>query len=196
MNIRASKGRNIGEVLQMVIALVSITFITALLLSLVNQMTAPVIAQSIENTRAAAMRELIPGAEFTPIEIAAAPVDKSVPDIQNIYKATVDGADAGYCMEVLPNGFSGTMTVVVGIHADGTVAGVKITQHAETPGLGAKAQSDPAWAAQFEGRPASGMLAVTQDGGDVSSITGATITSRAVTDAVNSAAGYVLSLAS
>ena len=107
-----------------------------------------------------------------------------------------DGETVGYCMEVLPSGFGGTLTVVVGINTDGTVAGAKVTSHAETPGLGAKAQADPTWIPQFAGKPADGSLAVTKDGSDIVPITGATITSRAVTKAVNTAASYVQSLAS
>lgn len=191
-----SKQRNLGEILQLIVALVVITFVTALLLGFVNQMTAPIIAQNSEKSRAAAMNQLIPDAEFTLVEDITAPAEKGAPAIRNVYTASKDGEDAGYCMEVLPNGFSGTVTVVVGISADGTVAGAKVTQHAETPGLGAKAQADPTWIPQFAGKPASGTLAVTKDGGDIVSITGATITSRAVTDAVNAAANYVQSLAS
>lgn len=39
--------------------------------------------------------------------------------------------------------------MIVGINADGTVAGAKVTSHAETPGLGAKSQADPNWITQF-----------------------------------------------
>ncbi|MGN0993902.1 MAG: FMN-binding protein, partial [Butyricicoccus sp.] len=64
--------------------------------------------------------------------------------------------------------------------------------HGETPGLGAKSQSD--WIDQYAGMPADGSLKVTKDGGTVTPITGATITSRAVTLGVNTAANYVASL--
>ena len=85
--------------------------------------------------------------------------------------------------------------IIPGINLDGTVAGAKVTAHAETPGLGAKSQSDPTWITQFAGQPADGSLAVTKDGGTINAITGSTITSRAVTLAVNTAASYVQSLA-
>ncbi len=173
-----------------------ITFITALLLGFVNQATAPLIERNNEETRAAAMAELIPDAEFVEADPSAVPApDKETPAIQNIYEAQKDGETVGYCMEVLPSGFGGTLTVVVGINSDGTVAGAKVTSHSETPGLGAKAQSDPTWITQFAGQPADGSLAVTKDGGTINAITGSTITSRAVTLAVNTAATYVQSLA-
>ena len=81
-----------------------------------------------------------------------------------------------------------------GINADGTVAGAKVTSHAETPGLGAKSQADPNWITQFAGQTADGQLKVAKDGGTINAITGATITSRAVTDGVNTAAAYVATL--
>ncbi len=174
-----------------------ITFITALLLGFVNQVTAPRIERNNEETRAAAMAEIIPDAEFVeadPFEVPAP--DKNTPAIQNIYMAQRDGETVGYCMEVLPSGFGGTITMVVGINLDGTVAGAKVTSHSETPGLGAKSQSDPTWITQFAGQPADGSLAVTKDGGTINAITGSTITSRAVTLGVNTAANYVLSLES
>lgn len=181
----------------LIVVLFLITFITALLLGFVNQVTAPQIEINNKETRAAAMAEIIPDAEPIPAEPAEVPApDKNTPAIQNIYEMQKDGETVGYCMEVLPSGFGGTLTVVVGINTDGTVAGAKVTSHAETPGLGAKAQADPTWIPQFAGKPADGSLAVTKDGGDIVPITGATITSRAVTLAVNTAANYILSLAS
>ena len=173
-----------------------ITFITALLLGFVNQVTAPQIAKNNEATRAAAMAEIIPDAEFVEAEPSEVPApDKETPAIQNIYEAQKDSETVGYCMEVLPSCCGGTLAVVVGSNTGGTVAGAKVTSHAETPGLGAKAQSDPTWIVQFAGQAADGSLAVTKDGGTINSITGATITSRAVTLAVNTAASYVQSLA-
>lgn len=181
----------------LIVVLFLITFITALLLGFVNQVTAPQIALNNEATRAAAMAELIPDTEPVPAEVSEVPApDKNTPAIQNIYEMQKDGETVGYCMEVLPSGFGGTLTVVVGVNTDGTIAGAQVTKHAETPGLGAKAQADPTWIPQFAGKAADGSLAVTKDGGDIVPITGATITSRAVTKAVNTAASYVQSLAS
>ena len=61
-------------------------------------------------------------------------------------------------------------------------------------GLGAKSQADPNWITQYAGQAADGQLQVTKDGGTINAITGATITSRAVTDGVNTAAAYVATL--
>ena len=99
--------------------------------------------------------------------------------------AVYQAGDAGYVFQVSPSGsFSGTLTIMVGVDSAGTVTGVEIVKTAETSGLGANA-SKPAFRDQFVGQ--SGTLAVAKDGGSIDALTGATITSRAVTSGVNSA---------
>lgn len=194
-----------GGIIQLVIVLGLITLVCALLLGVANGVTEPLIQANQEKTRNAAMEEIIPGAHFTDMEVTLAaedvaaagvqlPAGRSAAAISGVYKADVDGADAGYCLEVQPKGFGGALTMIVGVNADGTIAGAKVTGHAETPGLGAKSQTDDAWIAQYAGQPADGQLQVTKDGGTINAITGATITSRAVTDGVNTAAAYAATL--
>lgn len=186
-----------GGILMLVVVLGLITFVCALLLGVINSVTKDKIEQNGIETRNAAMSEIIPDAEFTDVEVPAdfaTPADKNQPVVSGVYQATLDGAEAGCCVEVNPKGFGGALKMIVGINADGTVAGIKVTEASETPGLGAKAQSDKNWVAQFAGQPADGSLAVSKDGGTINAITGATITSRAVTLGVNTAANCVASL--
>ncbi|MDO5142048.1 MAG: RnfABCDGE type electron transport complex subunit G [Eubacteriales bacterium] len=190
----SKKGGGIG---MLVVVLGLITFVCALLLGLINGVTKDKIAQNGIATRNAAMGEIIPDAEFTDVEIPAdfaTPADKNQPVVSGVYQATVAGQPAGYCVEVNPKGFGGALKLIVGIGADGTVAGAKVTEHGETPGLGAKAQSDQNWIAQYAGQPADGSLKVTKDGGTINAITGATITSRAVTLGVDTAANCIAAL--
>ena len=95
------------------------------------------------------MAEIIPDADFEDLgtalsaeDVAAAgvtlPAGRTAAQIDGVYKATKDGEEIGYCVQVEPKGFGGNLTMIVGINADGTVAGAKVTSHAETPGLGAK----------------------------------------------------------
>lgn len=196
MNESAKKSGG-GEIARLIIVLGLITLVCALLLGVVNQVTEPQIKANEKATLDAAMAEIIPDATFEDVEVPAeyqTPADKNTPAIVLAAKAVKDGQDAGYCVEVQPKGFGGALTVIVGVSPDGTIAGAKVTKHAETPGLGAKAQQDPNWITQFAGMPADGSLAVSKDGGSVSAITGATITSRAVTLGVNTAAEFVQSL--
>ena len=194
-----------GGIVQLVVVLGLITFLCALILGVINGVTKDKIAQNAVETRNAAMAEIIPDADFEDMDVnlsaedvAAAgvslPAGRTAAAITGVYKATKDGADAGYCVQVTPKGFGGVLTMIVGINADGTIAGAKVTSHAETPGLGAKSQADPNWITQYAGQTADGQLQVTKDGGTINAITGATITSRAVTDGVNTAAAYVATL--
>ena len=82
-------------------------------------------------------------------------------------------------------GYGGDVTVMVGIGADGKVTGIEILSHDETPGLGANS-TKPEFKNRFVGK--SGVLMVSKtsnEGQNVQAITAATITSKAVTSAVN-----------
>lgn len=95
---------------------------------------------------------------------------------------------SGYAVISVVNGFGGALSVMVGLTEDGKVYNTSVISHSETPGLGAKCQSDEGFLGQFCGLdPASARLAVTKDGGDIDAITASTITSRAYTLAVANA---------
>lgn len=96
---------------------------------------------------------------------------------------------------VAPDGYSGDIKMIVGINSDGSVAGVRVLSHHETPGLGDKLEirkSD--WIRGFEGKslenPAREKWRVKKDGGEFDQFTGATITPRAVVNAVRNALEY------
>ena len=77
---------------------------------------------------------------------------------------------------------------MVGIDVnEDTVIGVGVTTHAETPGMGAKAKTDPIFVAQYQGLSAKEPIKVTNDGGTINAISGATMTSRAVSLAATEA---------
>ncbi|MCP4198648.1 MAG: RnfABCDGE type electron transport complex subunit G [Proteobacteria bacterium] len=83
--------------------------------------------------------------------------------------------------------YSGTITCLVGISLDGVVTGVEVLKHAETPGLGAKIE-ECTWRRQLIGKRAEDMVwKVAKDGGKVDQISGATISSRSMIDAVKKA---------
>lgn len=96
---------------------------------------------------------------------------------------------------VAPDGYSGEIRLLIGIHADGRVAGVRVTTHKETPGLGDYIDlvRSP-WIKQFDGRglsdPAPEQWKVKKDGGRFDYRAGATITPRAVVKAVRKALEY------
>ena len=109
---------------------------------------------------------------------------------------TVDGTEysyyevpeVGYAVISASNGFSGPVTVMVGITGDGIIHNTTVLSQSETPGLGAKCQTDEKFINQFKGwNPAEKSLTVKKDGGDVDAITASTITSRAYALAVSNA---------
>ena len=107
------------------------------------------------------------------------------------YVSEVDGAPQAYAVTSTVNGFGGALKLMVGVLSDGTVCNTAVLECNETPGLGAKCQTDEAFISQFRGF--NGNLAVSKDGGDIDGITASTITSRAYTKAVRNAVELVKS---
>lgn len=94
-----------------------------------------------------------------------------------------------------PDGYSGTISLLVGIMRDGTLSGVRVTQHRETPGLGDQIELNKSpWIKSFDGKsltnPKQRGWAVKKDQGDFDQFAGATITPRAVVAAVHKALQY------
>ena len=98
---------------------------------------------------------------------------------------------------VAPNGYSGAIRLLVGVNADGRLAGVRVVQHRETPGLGDKIElSRSAWIRVFTGlsldNPPAAAWKVRKDGGQFDQFAGATITPRAVVAAVRRTLDYAV----
>jgi Na+-translocating ferredoxin:NAD+ oxidoreductase subunit G len=101
-----------------------------------------------------------------------------------------DGELVGTAVETFTHrGFSGTIKLMVGLLPDGTINGIEVLEHKETPGLGDKMESGKSdFSVQFEGGTLRTFrLRVRQDGGDVDAITATTISSRAYCEAVQRA---------
>lgn len=104
------------------------------------------------------------------------------------YEQKLGDETSAWAVKSSVNGFGGPLTVLVGIQKGGKVFCTKVLEHSETPGLGAKCQTDEGFLDQFKGFDAkAGKLAVRKDGGDIDAITASTITSRAYTLAVANA---------
>ena len=132
---------------------------------------------------AAAMQAVLPADSYEQVEYTGGNAL-----VTAVYKA----GDAGYVVQVKPaTSFSGNLTVMVGVGTDGACTGISIVKTGETSGLGSNA-SKPDWPAQFVGKTGEGK--VTKDGGDINAITGATITSRGVSEAVTSAIAAAASM--
>jgi Na+-translocating ferredoxin:NAD+ oxidoreductase subunit G len=114
----------------------------------------------------------------------------------SVYRARLRGRPVAVVMTpVAPGGYSGPIRLLVGILADGTLSGVRVVAHRETPGLGDKIEVErDDWILAFEGRslgnPPRERWAVRRDEGVFDQFTGATITARAVVSAVRDALIY------
>lgn len=174
------------SIFRLCVTLLLISGIIAGALAGVNAVTAPKIAELMEQKTQQAISAVLPG---------GGEKIESYPDETGIVTA-VYASEKGHAVEVTPAGFDGAITMMVGIDAEGKVLGVEIVSHTETAGLGAVAADSTAagkaFRQQFTGT--SGTLAVTKDGGSIDAITSATITSRAVTQGVNAALACVAAM--
>lgn len=93
-----------------------------------------------------------------------------------------DDSITGYTFLASGNGYSGVISMLVGINPDYTIKDIAILSQTETPGLGSKITEDD-FTGQFTGLELDD-IALSKDGGSIDAITGATISSRAVTDTV------------
>ena len=101
--------------------------------------------------------------------------------VNGVWLVTSGGDILGYAASVSPLGFGGALDMMVGVNSDGTIAGMKIVSHSETPGLGSRVD-DPDYLSQYTGK--SGTLSL---GNGIDAITGSTISSKAVLEAANRA---------
>ncbi|MEW5559858.1 electron transport complex subunit RsxG [Enterobacter asburiae] len=117
-----------------------------------------------------------------------------------VYIARKDDAPVAVVMEATaPDGYSGAIQLLVGADFNGTVLGTRVTEHHETPGLGDKIEMKHGdWITRFAGKIIHGAddshWAVKKDGGDFDQFTGATITPRAVVNAVKRAGLFAQTL--
>lgn len=171
--------------------LLIISAVAALLLALTNSVTASTIAQRNEQANAEARKLVLESAQdFEQVKDAKTDNSKGV-KVSEIYEAKdASGNTVGYTLKVLPSGYGGTIELMVGIDsAKGQVSGINVVSNSETAGLGAKS-TDPEFSDQYKGKPLE-ELSVLKNGtpGDteIKAISGATITSTAVTNGVDAA---------
>lgn len=173
---------SIGDILKPTIVLALICIITSALLAYTNSLTAPIIADLAVQTELNTRKEVLKNAsEF---------VDEDFNGIAYCTGKDASGNTIGYVFTTSAKGYGGDVKIMVGVNADGTVAGVQTLSLSETPGLGMNA-TNPSFLEQFVGKTL-GISVNKNDPGEneIKALTGATITSKAVTSAVNLALDY------
>ena len=180
MKTEAKTESTVMYVLRLALTLLIITSVVAAALAGVNSVTAPIIAASNEAKTQAAVEAVLPGGGQK-IDVPA--VEVGVP-VSEVYKG-----ENGYAVKVAPSGFGGAIEMMVGVDNAGNVLGISIIKHAETPSLGAVAAAKGSAGENFRNSfvGLSGTVTVSKDGGEADTISGATVTSKAVAVGVNAA---------
>ncbi len=163
-------------------------------LAWVNEITKPKIIEQQQKAEAEALNYVLPGTEngvIVPVNKKDAP----------LYYAGYSQSDTtnltGYAFLTASKGYSSTIRTMVGIDTSGHVKRIQILSQQETPGLGTKCEeiksgeSEPWWQKQFINK-LSTSVALEKEGGRIESLTGATVTSRAITDGIRQKAKSVL----
>ena len=133
--------------------------------------------QRLQQELTAKMQTLLPGSTtFTPEEYTGEDAN-----IRLVFKG-----ETGYVIQTVTGGYAGDITMLIGVSNEGKVTGLQVRQMRETYGLGGEALTDWEFLAQFLNT--EGDVTV---GTDVDSLTGATVTSKAIARSVNSAVGFV-----
>jgi electron transport complex protein RnfG len=183
-----------------VVVLTLIAAGAAALLAVVNQVTAGPIAEARRNKTLKALRQVLPAFDNEPdleMRLVSDVDPQTLPASQRdrlpqLYPARKAGELVGAAVRVTdPTGYGGDVTYMVGLQGDAaapTVIAYDVLSHKETPGLGTKLEGS-SFQEQFRelAYPADGDLKVRKDGGTIDAITGATISSRTATQAVNQA---------
>lgn len=177
-----------GDMIKMVIVLTVLAAFSGGLLAAVRDNTQDRIQnQQLKFVKGPALNEIFKEAANDPIQ------DRfTIPDGEQekvVFVGVYGGEPKAVAMEAYGKGYGGDVGVMVGIDlTTDQIMGVAVTTHAETPGLGAKAKDEPGLSSQFAGLGVDDPIKVTQDGGNINAISGATITSRAVASAAGKVA--------
>ena len=184
-----------GQILKLALVLLAVAAVIALVLGVVNEITKGPIEQYLNGKRDAAYAMVMPGDGNTYEEIDAGSYanDPSNSITKLCTAKDASGNDIGYVAETTFSGAQGMITMVIGLDNDLTCTGIGVTEHSETSGLGAKAAdpTDP-FPQSMVGLTDGAKLS--KDGGSVSAISGATLTSRAVVTEIQTVIDAVKSL--
>lgn len=173
---------------------------TVAMVALVQQGTDERINQARQQAQLQALTEILPAGSYDN-DLLTSTVLVDDPRLgnrsaQTAHLATLNGQPAAIILQATaPDGYSGSIRLLIGVLADGSLAGVRVLEHQETPGLGDKiepAKSD--WIYSFNGKSLTNTRAegwaVKKDRGEFDQFAGATITPRAVVKAVHKALQY------
>ena len=177
-----NKNSAFKEFISPILVLVVICFVTTFLLAFTYGITAPIIA---ENTAAAASEARAALLEAADGKFSDSGAQLFVLEEGKVYAVDAYTADNGEGMVVTvkSNSYGGMLTAMVGIDKEGAITGVQITEHADTPGVGTKAQ-DAGHLSQYIGHTELGSDTIKAHADDIVEVTGASVSSGAIHKAV------------
>ncbi len=175
------------DMIKMVVVLTLLSAFSGGLLALVRDNTEDKIEkQVLICVKGPAIKSILEGASNDPLTDLFKIKDGDTE--RSFYVGKFNGKTEAVAFESTGKGYGGDIGLMIGVNIeDGSLRAVCVTTHSETPGMGAKAKTDPDFAAQFVGVSIAGQVSVASDGGSVNVISGATITSKAVCQAVSEA---------
>jgi electron transport complex protein RnfG len=154
-------------------------FSGGLLSGLRNATAARIEIQQLKFVKGPAIKSILKGVSNDPIADRFTLLDGDI--VRKFFVGKFDGKANTVVLESSGKGYSGDVGLMVAVNMeDDTIVGAAVTTHSETPGLGAMAKDNPSFVSQFKGLPIEETFKVTNDGGKVNAMSGATITSRAV----------------
>ena len=178
-----------NKILKLALVLLAVSVVVAGVLGVINELTYPVIDAQKQAKTAEAFSAVLKADRFDEIEFS----NPDFPTVLTVHKAE----GVGYVVTSKFSGAQGNITLAVGVDNDYKCTGISVIEHAETSGLGANAASTGEvgvnFRAQFVGQDEG--IALANAGGSIDALTGATITSRAITEAVATSIRAVKSLA-
>ncbi len=179
-----------NETLKLGLVLLIVTAVSATILGISNFITADKIAEADKLANDNARKEALSVAEnFELLSEETEKIKKSSPEVLEIFEGLdSSGEVVGYVIKTEVLGFGGNIEVMTGISLEGKITGMKVLDHAETPGLGARA-TEPEFQERFNNKPVGESLVVVNSEpvgeNEVLAITSATITTDAVAQGVN-----------
>ncbi|NLD37999.1 MAG: RnfABCDGE type electron transport complex subunit G [Desulfatiglans sp.] len=140
--------------------------------------------QQLTYIKGPALKEILAGSTNDPI------TDRlKVPDGKkqiDVFTGVFDSRKNTVAFEVTGKGYGGNIGIMVAFNIEtDELAGIGVTTHSETPGLGARAKTEPSFRAQFKGISINKPVKVRPEGGDIDALSGATVTSKGVCSGVN-----------
>ena len=167
---------NWNKIFKPIVVLCVICIVVTGALAATNGMTAPIIEAATLAAQEAARTELLPDAQsFEKVE------GIDVANVSDVYRTT---NDVGVVITSSAKGYGGDVVVMTAITPDGNIKQIKVTEQSETKGIGSNVVSTPSYWERYEGASAGQALVLNQD---IDAYSGATISSKAVLSAVNSA---------